>query len=679
MKSERQYRELFENAVDVLYSHDLDGNFTAVNKAVERVSGFSRGEVLRMSIYQLLEPESRDRAREIICEILGGSPRGAFEVAVVARDGRQIALEVSCRLVFRDGRPVGVQGIARDITARKRAEALERDRNRVLELVAGQEPLETVLGEVCRLVERQLPKVRCAIHLTGQTNLAPESAPPDCRVHHSPSCPGAGCVIPILARDAVPLGAFVLSPGPGAESVVGDPAVLEAARRLAVVAIENRRLNDRLTHQARHDALTGLPNRLVFEERLGRALEEARRHDWLLAVFFIDLDRFKQINDSLGHATGDTVLRQVAGRLAGAVRKGDCLARLGGDEFGLILNGLSDTNDGLRVGRKLVESLSPPFQIGTREIFLTASIGISLYPRDGREAVTLQSNADAAMYRAKYRGRNQIEFFKAEAGLAALERMEIEAALHRALEHGEMELYYQPQTGPRHELVALEALLVWNHPRLGSTPPEQFISVAEDSGAIVPIGVWALGEACRQNAAWRRAGLPRVKVAVNVSPVQFSRSDFVDTVAQALADSGLDPSLLELEITENVVMKGPDESVRQIERLRALGVGVAIDDFGTGYSSLSYLRLLPIDGLKIDRSFLKELERDPNTLPLVSAIVALAHGLGLTIVAEGVETQQQFETLRSIGCDRFQGYLLGQAAPALAIKRLLEAAGSMLR
>ncbi len=721
MKSKRQYRELFENAIDLLYTHDLEGNFKAISKAVERISGVSRSEVLRMSIYDLLDQESRDRVREAVREVLGGSPRGAFEVSLVARDGVKVPLEVSCRLVFRGGRPVAVQGIARDITERKRAEALERDRNRVLEMVAGQEALETVLGQVCGLLERQMPETRYAILLAGAGGVTVGAAPrlPAAfgAAFRGPTASGEaaawsaivergvaapvdlaaepglaghralllkagmeGCwVIPLLSADASTVGAFLCFQRERAVSVPAPPAALEAAQRLAVVAIENRRLTERLAHQARHDTLTGLPNRRVFEERLADELENARRHSRLLAVFFIDLDRFKQINDTLGHATGDAVLRQVAERFAGTMRKGDCLARLGGDEFGLVLSGLSDTHDALRVGGKLLDSLSAPFAIGAREIFLTASIGISLYPRDGREAAALQSNADAAMYRAKSRGRGHVEFYTAGIGLAAIERMEMEAALRRALEHGELELYYQPQTDARHGLEAVEALLVWNHPRLGSIPAQQFVSVAEESGMIAPIGDWALGEACLRNAAWQRAGLPRVKVAVNVSPVQFARPDFVENVVEALSGSGLDPSLLELELTENVVMKEPDEAVRQMQRLRALGVGVALDDFGTGYSSLSYLRILPIDGLKLDRSFLKELEREPNTVPLVSAIVALAHGLGLTIVAEGVETRQQFEILRGIGCDRFQGYLLGEAAPAAAIERLLKAAGSMLR
>jgi len=716
-----QYRELFENAADIVYTHDLEGNFRSVNKAVERVAGYSRAEVSRMSLFQLLEPDSSEAVRETIRAILGGSPRTTFEVTLLTRDRRQIALEIGCRLVFRRGRPVGVQGIARDITERKRAEALERDRNRVLELVAGNESLGSVFGSLCLLVERQIPAVRCAVlayregrltlgaapsmpaafagifegpeptpaaaawgtllgsGLPARVNLTSEPALETHRSLLSESNLEAGWATPILSREGTLLGAFLLLGERDPETAPGELPGLEAARRLAVVAIEHRQLNDQLAHQARHDALTGLPNRLLFEERLAQALEEARRHNWLLAVLFIDLDRFKQINDTLGHPTGDVALGRVAERLAASVRKSDCLARLGGDEFGLVLTELNDGHDAFRVGQKLLEALSPPLPLGTHEMVLTASIGISLYPRDGRDAATLRRNADTAMYRAKNRGRNQIEFFTAELGLAALEKMEIEHALRRALEYGELELYYQPQTEAGHRLVGLEALLVWNHPKLGTTSPQEFLPVAEESGMIVPIGVWALRSACLQNAKWQRVGFPRLRVAVNVSPIQFARPDFVETVAQALAESGLDPSLLELELTENVVMREPEESVRQMQRLRALGVGLAIDDFGTGYSSLSYLRLLPIDSLKVDRSFVKEVEKDPNTIPLVRAIVALAHGLGLTVVAEGVETQQQFEVLRQIGCDRFQGYLLGEAAPAAMIERLLEAAGSMLR
>jgi diguanylate cyclase (GGDEF)-like protein/PAS domain S-box-containing protein len=716
---EDPFRDLFENAADIVYAHDLTGAFTAVNKAAERISGYGRDELLRMNIRDLLDPESGERVMEAVRGELGGDPRSSFEVALVAKDGRRVFLEVGTRLVFRRGRPVGVQGIARDITERKRAEALERDRNLVLELVASNAPLESVLDRLARLVEAQCPGAACAVLLRRGDRLVLGAAPnlpagfggafedpgaPQASHAYEALLGGSGAVRADVAFDpafrfhrdlllaaglrtcwALPvasggnlLGALLLYGRSHNEAGERERRLLDMARRLALVAIEHRQLTDQLAYQAHHDALTGLPNRLMFDQELERRLQEARRHNWLLAVLFIDLDRFKQINDTLGHPTGDVVLEQVARRLEGCLRKSDTLARLGGDEFSLILPELSDSPGALRVAQKLLDGLQEPFRVGPHEMFLTASVGISLYPRDGTDAATLERNADTAMYRAKNRGRNNVEFFTPELGLAALERMEIEQALRRALECGELQLYYQPQVKADGRLTGLEALLVWNHPKLGPTSPGQFIPVAEESGMIVPIGLWALGEACRQNVAWQKAGGARVKVAVNVSATQFSRTDFVESVAQALAKSGLDPALLELELTESVVMRDPEESARQMDRLRALGVSIAIDDFGTGYSSLSYLRRLPIDSLKIDRSFLKEIDRDANTIPLVRAIVALAHGLGLTVVAEGVETRHQLEGLREVGCDRFQGFLLGEPAPPEEIEPLLLEQGSVL-
>jgi diguanylate cyclase (GGDEF)-like protein/PAS domain S-box-containing protein len=713
VSAEDGYRELFENATDIVYTHDLRGAITSVNKAAERITGYGREEALRMNILQMLDPPSRELTLEMIRQKLGGSPHITYEVTIVAKDNSRVALEVSTRLLFRRGSPVGVQGIARDITERKKAEILEHDRNHVLELVASNEPLADVLVQLCRLIERQCAEVVCSVLLRRDGRLlmgaAPSLPPKYAEALEAPEAEQASgpfeasparktaarfdvasepalraqrdlllglglktCwSLPILSGDDGVLGAFLLYGRAGRELGPAEVEILETARRLAVVAIEQRQLTDQLAYQALHDALTGLPNRVLFEQKLEQALADARRHNWTLAVLFIDLDRFKQINDTLGHAAGDLVLEQVSRRLESCLRKSDSLARMGGDEFTLILFELNDPHDALRVARKLLDVFQTPFRVEAYELFLTASIGISLYPRDGRDAATLQRSADTAMYRAKSRGKNSFEFFTPELGIAALERLEIETALRRAMENGEMQLYYQPQAQMSGRLAGFEALLVWNHPKLGVTSPAQFIPVAEESGMIVPIGTWALLEACRQSAAWRRSGYPRMKVAVNVSPMQFARADFIETVAQALAQSGLEPPLLELELTENVVMRDLEESARQMDRLRALGVSISIDDFGTGYSSLSYLRRLPIDTLKIDQSFLKEIGSESSTIPLVQAIVTLAHGLGLTVVAEGVENRRQLEALRSVGCDKFQGYLLGEPLPAEAAEHLL--------
>ncbi len=388
-------------------------------------------------------------------------------------------------------------------------------------------------------------------------------------------------------------------------------------------------------------------------------------------MLFIDLDRFKQINDTLGHAAGDALLQQVARRLEGCIRRTDTLARMGGDEFTVLLTELHDQQYVLTVAQKLLDALQAPFQIDTFELFVTASIGVGVYPRDGKDAATLQRNADSAMYCAKINGKNNFQVFAPEINATALESLELENALRRALENGEFQLRYQPQISIDGGLTGLEALLVWNHPKLGIISPRQFIPVAEECGLIVPIGSWVLKQACTQAAAWRRAGFPPVKVAVNVSVIQFMRAGFAEAVAAILKETGFEAASLELELTEGVVMDNVEESNRQMRLLRALGVSLALDDFGTGYSSLSYLRNLPIDTLKIDQSFLEGLESAPNAMPLLKAIVVLAHSLNLCVVAEGVETVTQLEALRLVGCDRVQGYLTCEPLPADGVTRVL--------
>ena len=416
-----------------------------------------------------------------------------------------------------------------------------------------------------------------------------------------------------------------------------------------------------LAHLAHHDPLTDLPNRLLFHDRLGHALSRADRDGSQLAVLFIDLDRFKHINDSLGHLAGDGLLQEVARRLTGAVRREDTVARMGGDEFTLLLEDLRRPEDAAVLARKLLEALGDPYAIAGRELFVTASVGISLYPRDGQSAEELVRNADAAMYQAKDAGRNGYHFYTPQLTAAALQRVHLEADLRRALGRGELVVHYQPQIElGSGRLIGAEALVRWRHPEQGLIAPDRFIHLAEDTGLIIELGELVLRAACRQAMDWLASGVPIERIAVNVSAQQVQRSDFVGTVRDVLADTGLPPRHLELEVTETFIMGQAEEGIRALHQLREMGVRLAVDDFGTGYSSLGYLKRLPIHMLKIDRSFVSELHGDSEDLAIAKAVIALGRTLGLQVIAEGVEHDDQAGLLLAEGCHYAQGYLFGR-------------------
>jgi diguanylate cyclase (GGDEF)-like protein/PAS domain S-box-containing protein len=433
---------------------------------------------------------------------------------------------------------------------------------------------------------------------------------------------------------------------------------------------ERKHAERELSHQAQHDQLTGLPNRRFFETRLQHCIEAAQLTDSCLAVLYFDLDGFKLINDTHGHSLGDTLLKQCVQRVRGCVRETDILARMGGDEFTLIATGVDDRETARAIAEQVLSTLSESFIIDGHELSVTASLGISLFPFDGTNGNTLLRHADAAMYEAKREGKNGLRFFTPEMNAKICERLELETCLRRALERDELILHYQPEVSLRtNELIRHEALLRWQHPTLGLISPAKFIPIAEETGLIVPIGNWVLEEACRQTKKLCDSGL-RAGVGVNVSSLQFSRPDFVQTVTGVLRRTGLSPLLLELELTETVVMQGLDDVAGKIRDLRTIGVSVSIDDFGTGYSSLSYLQKLRIDNLKIDRSFIRDIPHDPDALALTKAMVALAHSLGMKVVIEGIETKQQLEAVRGIGGDIAQGFLLGRPEPMAMINEL---------
>lgn len=419
-----------------------------------------------------------------------------------------------------------------------------------------------------------------------------------------------------------------------------------------------------LSYEANHDLLTGLPNRLSLQGRFEAHLSRARRFGTRLAVAFIDLDRFKQLNDTYGHARGDRLLAVVGRTLLEKVRKTDTVARIGGDEFLIILDDMRSAEHARSVMRTLLSELDAALHTESGTISVTASMGVSLYPDHGQDPESLQAAADQAMYYAKAQGRNNTVLFSSNISDKAYRMAELERDLRHALSRGEMEVHYQPQVNPSGKIIGMEALARWKHPKRGFVPPGEFIAIAEGTGLIDSIGEWVLAESCRQGALWTNEGRGAIKIAVNVSALQLARPTFAAMVQRVLNSSGFDPRLLELEITESTFMKESPQAMEQLETLRRMHIHVAIDDFGTGYSSLSYLQRLPANRLKMDRSFVAQLLESERALPMIEAVVTMAHQLGMTVVAEGVESREQQEVLCSIGCDVLQGFLFSKPVPA---------------
>jgi diguanylate cyclase len=433
-----------------------------------------------------------------------------------------------------------------------------------------------------------------------------------------------------------------------------------------------RRANEQLHHLVLHDNLTRLPNRTLLEDRITQAISSAQGLGKLFAVMLLDLDRFKTINDSLGHHYGDKLLQAVAQRLTATLRAEDTVARIGGDEFVVLLKEIGEPQAAANIAQKLLTALSEPFYIEDQEQNMSSSIGISIYPNDGLDLRALMVNADGAMYHAKKMGRNNYQFFTREMTAVASARLELEKSLRRAMENREFELHYQPKVNVKSGAVtAMEALIRWRDPQKGLISPVEFIPLAEELGLIIPLGAWVLITACQQNKQWQAAGLPRIRVAVNLSAVQFRQKNLVEFISQVLQDTGLDASFLELEVTESVIMQNAEEATLVLEKLHGKGIHISIDDFGTGYSSLSYLKRFPLDTLKIDRSFVRDISSDPDDAAIVKSVIALAHSLRLGVIAEGVETEEQLAFLSALGCDEYQGYYRSRPVPAEEFAQLL--------
>ncbi|MEO7106136.1 MAG: EAL domain-containing protein [Rhodoferax sp.] len=420
---------------------------------------------------------------------------------------------------------------------------------------------------------------------------------------------------------------------------------------------ERVRYQHALEYQANHDSLTGLANHNLLNDRIEQAVAWAKRHGHVMGVMLLDLDHFKLINDASGHSAGDALLKEVAQRLLACVRETDTVARLGGDEFVIILTDLPQPDDVDQIAEKILSTLSRPAEVAGRDVFVTASIGVSLYPRDGDHGEILLRYADMAMYRVKEHGRNSVRQYAPEMGTTAISRLDMEGAMRRGLERGEFVLHYQPKIDlTTQNVVGAEALLRWQHPQIGMVHPIEFIRLAEETGLILPLGEWVLAEACRQQVLWAKQGLPQLKIAINMSARQFRQEELAERIADVFVSTGADPSLVILELTESMVMHDVDSTLVALRALKKLGVSLSLDDFGTGYSSLSYLRRFPIDELKIDRSFINDIHTNPDDAAIAGAIVAMARSLSLSVVAEGVENKEQAALLTTLGCNQVQGY-----------------------
>lgn len=711
LRSEQRLSLHVEQSPLAVIGWDPDGKLVEWNPAAEAMFGYARDEAIGRDGTALLMPNAgREQWHSFARRSRrDGRPRQST-LENRTKDGRKLLCEWhDSPLIGVDGSLIGVTSIVADATERLHAQELLRDSEAAIRS----------LYELTSAQEMELPEKITAVLAMGTTffrvrsGIVARVVGDDFEIvaaHEAPNGLERGALRPmnsmfsasVVDRDEMVvidhasregwqkhpalaqqgLETFIGTPVRVAGSLYGVMSYASAAPRVhpftesekdflrlmaqwVGLAIERIQVEEELRHRALHDALTGLPNQRLLEDRLQVAIAQSKRSNRPVGICFLDLDRFKVVNDTLGHRIGDGLLKEVTGRLAGCLREGDTLARLGGDEFVIVLPDLQDSDAACDVAQRLLDSLSQPIFVDRQEMFVTASIGVTTYPVDGSDVETLIKNADRAMYRAKELGRDAYQLYSATDGFSD-QRFEMETALRHAVKNGELVLHYQPQVDlASGEVIAVEALVRWNHPELGLVSPVDFISLAEETGLIVPIGAWVIEEACRQSAAWRRLGFPEMRVAVNVSARQFRQKSFVETVAAVLRENALDPSTFEIELTESVTMHAGEAELDTLQRLKFLGVRLAIDDFGTGYASLSNLKRFPIDTVKVDRSFVRDCLNSTDDAAIVKAVVSMGQALRLQVIAEGVETKEQLAFLQLLGCSGAQGYLIAKpCAPA---------------
>jgi diguanylate cyclase (GGDEF)-like protein/PAS domain S-box-containing protein len=679
LESEERFRLLVEGVHDyAIFMLDPDGTVVSWNSGAERIKGYSADQIIGQHFSRFFSAEDIAQAKPEE-ELKTASRTGRFEEEGwrIRKDGSRFwANVIITTLQDSAGKLRGFCKITRDISERRDMEAKCRG---LLEAAPDAMVVINERGEIVLLnlqVERRFGYRRDELVGRKISRIIPKGFPERLLtrgggIPHDPIIQQMGTAIERHGRrkdgSEFPV-EITLSPLESPEGVLITAAIRDITQR--------KKSEERLvevSHSAQHDFLTNLPNRALLNDRITQAIAFAQRQDKQFAVLFVDLDHFKAINDSLGHEIGDKLLQSVAGRLITSVRRSDTVSRHGGDEFVVVLADIEQAEDAAFSARKILGALAAPHQIDNTELYANVSIGVSTYPGDGQDALSLINSADTAMYDAKEHGRNNYQFFRPDMHARVLERQSLEGSLRRALGRHEFLLHYQPKINLiSGEITGVEALIRWMHPDRGLVPPAQFVPIAEECGLILPIGQWVLLEACRQARAWRDLGLRAVPVAVNVSAVEFGAKDFLSGVRATLIATGVEPHNLELELTESVLIIDAESTIDTLHALKAIGVQLAIDDFGTGYSSFSYLRRFPLDALKIDRSFVRDITADPDDAKIVSAMIGIGKSLRQRVIAEGVETREQLEFLQAQGCGEGQGYYFSRPVAAEQFAELLK-------